>query len=69
MRRIMRRNLNGARGLLAAIIAQAVNDWSSGQRRRRKNARKYFGGPVYKYHLSLLNLPKDWLPTGVELEH
>ena len=68
MKRIMRRNLNGGRGLLTAIIAQAVKDWRSGKRRRRKNARKYFDGPVYKYHLTLLDLPKDWLPVGVDLE-
>ena len=68
MRRIMRRNLNGARGLIAAVIAQAVNDWRSGTRKRRKNARRYFGGPVYKYHLSLLDLPRDWLPRGVKID-
>lgn len=68
MKRIMRRNLNGERGLLTAVIAQAVKDWRSGTKRKRRNARKYFKSATYKYHLSLLDLPKDWLPVGVELE-
>lgn len=68
MRRIVKRNLNGPRGLVAAVIAQAVHDWRSGKRKRRKNARRYFKGPVYRYHLGLLDLPKDWLPVGVETE-
>lgn len=68
MRRVMRIQLKGARGLVTAVIAQAVNDWRSGKGKRRKNARKYFRGPVYRYHLSLLDLPTDWLPTGVEIE-
>jgi hypothetical protein len=64
----MRVKLEGGRGLLTAVIAQAVNDWRSGPGKQRKNARRYFSGPVYRYHLSLLDLPTDWLPTGVELE-
>lgn len=68
MRRVMRIQLKGARGLVTAVIAQAVNDWRSGTGKRRKNARSYFSGPVYRYHLTLLDLPRDWLPVGVELE-
>lgn len=64
----MRVKLKGSRGLVTAIIAQAVNDWRSGKKKQRKNARKYFASQVYRYHLSLLDLPKDWLPVGVELD-
>lgn len=68
MRRVMRVRLQGARGLVTAVIAQAVNDWRNGTKKQHGKARAYFAGKVYKYHLTVLGLPKDWLPVGVDLD-
>lgn len=60
--------LNGERGLLAAVIAQAVKDLGSTDEETRRDAYRYLTSDLYKHHLELLDLQPDLLPAGVEGE-
>lgn len=55
-------DLTGERGLLTAVIAQAVKDTTQGNKEQRADAWAYFAGEEYEHHLQLLGLPWDWLP-------
>jgi len=57
-----RRNIAGARSLIAAVIAVSAVDLVQGNERERKDAAAYFMGAVYQSHLQWLGLPGDWLP-------
>lgn len=54
--------LNGARGLLCAVLVQALNDYHAGTPAERQDARQYFAGDVYRTHLTLLDLAPDLMP-------
>lgn len=54
--------LNGPRGLLVAVVAQAVNDLCSGTAEQRQDARRYFDSPLYAHHLNYLDLVPDLVP-------
>lgn len=53
--------LNGARGLLVAVVAQATADLAAGD----PTAAAYFMSEQYRGHLTWLDLPAEWLPDGV----
>lgn len=57
--------LNGERGLLTAIVAQALNDLHTGTQEQRRDARRYFASAEYRSHLTWLGLAPDLLPEGV----
>ena len=54
--------LNGARGLLCAVVAQAVNDLHTGSAAQRQDARQYFEGPLFAHHLIHLGIAPDLVP-------
>jgi hypothetical protein len=58
--------LVGERGLLLAIIFQAVMDFHYGRPDVRQDAYNYFCGPCYQEDLGLLGLPWQ-LPEGIML--
>ena len=62
-----RRKLNGERALLAAVLAQAVDD-AAGANGQQYVApgRQYFAGGDYVHHLTLLDLPDTWLPEAFD---
>lgn len=62
-------NLSGPEGLLAAVIATAVRDFTSSHATAGDwaSAAEYLGGPVYREHLEMLNLPADLVPAGLEI--
>ncbi len=59
--------LNGAEGLLIAVIGVAADDARRGPAHAQADAMEYFGGDWYRHSLGLLGLPDDWLPEGVVL--
>ena len=61
--------LAGERGLLLAIIRQAVIDYQRGTRSQRQSAAVYFASDAYRAHLVWLGLPPEWLPLGVSGVH
>lgn len=56
---------DGPRLLLAAIIATAVDDLLE-DGPVAADAAAYFAGPLYRHHITLLGLPPDSLPAGVD---
>lgn len=60
-----RAELAGARGLVAAIIAQAYVDYLGNDQAQKRSAAAYFRGAVYRQHLVMLGLPADMLPEEV----
>ena len=65
------RKLSGPGGLILAVIAQAMKDAidpAAHCRLHREDAMQYFASDIYKHHLSLLDLPRDWLPSGITRE-
>ena len=57
------RKVNGADGLVLAIIATATKDVYG--LAYRDDALRYFQSDLYRHHLGLLGLPLDWLPDGI----
>ncbi len=60
-------NLSGERGLLTAVLIQAVRDASSQARNKqakqvRAEARRWIGGADYQAVLTALGLPDDLVP-------
>jgi len=58
------RKLNGAEGLVLAIICQGMKDVYG--LAYRDDALEYFESDAYLHHLTWLGLPLDWLPDGIE---
>lgn len=64
---VLHRGLVGEKSLIAAIVAVATNDAVSNKNNADLlNAWSYFGGPVYKNHLSWLGLPGETMPAAIE---
>ena len=59
--------LTGDRGLVVAIIAQAVRDYYSRNSQDKASAVSYFASPWYQEHLNWLGLEPTMLPEGVQL--
>ena len=59
--------LNGERGLLCAVLVQALNDYHAGTPAERQDARRYFASDVYRTHLTLLDLAPDLMPDLTQL--
>ena len=62
-----RRDLNGASGLLLAIIAQAVVDAFSNDADLKRDAGRYFASNLYQHHLGWLGLDETLLPEGITI--
>ena len=59
--------LNGARGLVTAVIRQALLDaLDDAEPEERASAWAYMAGPVYEDHVTYLDLPADVLPEVIE---
>ena len=57
------RGLAGERGLIAAVMAAAVDDaLERGNPQDVTDARLYFFDGRYQHHLGLLGLPEDFVP-------
>lgn len=67
MKKLTYGDLRGERGLIAAVIAQAVRDVKGevGTPGDAADAIAYFAGRdgTYRSHLQLLDLPGNWLPA------
>lgn len=64
-------NLSGPRGLLTAILVQAIRDIGSNGKSdeaiaARHEARRWIGSPEYQSLLKALELPPDLIPLGLE---
>ena len=59
-------NGSGERVLIASIIWMAARDAKRGGDTGR-DALAYFRGPIYKHHMSLLDLDPAMMPTGVQV--
>jgi hypothetical protein len=55
------KGLSGQNGLLLAVIAQAVNDATTGD----VGAVAFFGGRWYKHIVTHLGLPADFMPVDI----
>ena len=53
---------NGERALVVAIIGDAARDAADGD----AAAAAWFLSDRYRWYLSLLGLPSEWLPTGLD---
>jgi hypothetical protein len=62
-----RRDLNGASGLVVAIIAQAAVDACSNDAALKRDAWCYFAGNLYQQHLGWLGLDDSLLPEGITI--
>ena len=60
------RGLNGAEGLLCAVIARATKDAAGHDHVHAVNALAYFGGPQYQHHVTVLGLPPEYIPVVFE---
>ena len=56
---------NQAQDFLQAIISVAVADFFMGDRGQQADAVRYFQSDQYYRHLTMLGLPKSWLPAGI----
>lgn len=63
MHRLRTNDVSGSRGLLLAVVAQAVKDL--GHPSYRQSARRYFDGQTYRNHLEMLELSADLMPTAL----
>lgn len=61
-------DLHGERGLLAAVIGQAVKDATGRNDDYRADALRYFRSPVYREHLEHLGLNRNLLPQNLNGE-
>ena len=57
--------LTGPQGLLLAIIDQAVKDLGEDDQALKRDAKRYFGGPIYRHHMMHLGLNPEMLPVRV----
>jgi hypothetical protein len=57
--------ISGGDGLLAAIIARAVNDLSGPDPAMAIDALAYLGSDHYRGHLERLSLPADYVPVAL----
>jgi len=57
--------LTGERGLLAAVILQALKDFTEGGPELRRDAAAYFASDTYRHHMQSLGLPDHWQPQAL----
>ncbi len=63
------RGLNGAEGLLCAVIARATKDAAGHDHGHAVDALAYFAGPSYQHHMTALGLPPEYTPVVFENEN
>lgn len=59
MRQLHRQRLTGEVGLLVAVMAMAVSDLESGNKKQRLDAAEYLTGEHFEYHLEVIELAVD----------
>lgn len=58
---------SGERGLLVAVITQAVNDATGRNDEHKATAEQFFMSEQYRNYLTWLGLPVDWQPEVLGL--